>query len=195
MEDRHWDVLSAARQEARRRTGANVFVLPPERGDFRLNGRLGAELTFENGGGLAARYERGRIFVDMKACWYEEAARVWNDLPFIPGWSDDPSAHLCGRLLERPQEASIPSAEEIRLMRALMEVPHLLRAGSVKYRRDYARRCAERMRCLYARALARHDSLYVLRGCASVLARLIDEPVPVPVFMTGGKDGCRLCDI
>ena len=173
MENRDWDILSAAREEARARTGARVYVLPPKLGDFRLDARHGEGISYREGGGLTARRENGRWFVDMEMLWYERAARAWNALPIRHAIGDDPDAYLCGCLLEECAAFALPIPEEMPLMRELMEAPHLLRTGKSAYRKQYARRCAVKLRHLRARALAEGRPLYALRGCAAALACLL----------------------
>ncbi len=179
MDQRIPDVLGEARSLLMARTGARAYVLSPGRGDFRLDSFNNALPDFPAKDGLAARSAGGLIYVDMRAAWYERAARAWNGMPVLSGWSDDPDAHLCAGLLRRDVFAAQADEADMPLVRRLMEAPAVLRGKSAQAKERLAALCAKELRRRNARALAERRSLYALRGCAAMLAVLIAQGIPL----------------
>lgn len=182
MENRDWDILSAARKVAEFRTIGRVYPIAPKAGDFRVDGFPGGPIEFDDGEGLISYLSENdaKTLVRMDMIWYERAARAWNELPIRAGRSDNPTAHLCAALLCRPAEPARPGARELPLMRRLMEAPYVEEHANPRYLDDYIRQNGAELRALHARALAEERPLYALRGCAAVIARLLKAPIPIP---------------
>lgn len=178
------DLLEQARECAAKRSGAHAYVLPAGReADFRLDAPPDRDITFQDGEALACVHRQGRIYVRMLPVWYEKTAVAWNALP-LPDKAykaTSPNEFLCLQLLHSPDDIA-PIETYIPLIRACMELPHILRRGKPQLLCREINTLCSRLRMENARALAAKTPRYALRACACALFLSLTNDSFSPTF-------------